>query len=185
MMLWLISLCWCDLKVLLWPHVTHMNLPFSHLYAGSFSILLLPWFTSILQPATCPEHRERERKVHQPIKKQQPRGVLQHLARGHRNTHLVLVEPVAAHTHFFLLPRLALKWLKGMNSCRGGWWMKRETPISLLQVSTERRPAASSWTHTAAQRQEVRLSLQIKRENCQPEWLIMFFAFIVGLFNNV
>lgn len=58
--------------------------------------------------------------------------------------------------------------------------MKRETPISLLQVSTERRPAASSRTHTAARRQEVQLSLQIQGEKCQPEC-----AFIAALFHNV
>lgn len=56
---------------------------------------LLPFYN---QPPA--QNTEREREVQRPIKKQLPRGVLQHPAGGLTNTHLVLVEPVAAHTHF-------------------------------------------------------------------------------------
>lgn len=64
---------------------------------------------------------------------------------------------------------------EGMNSCRGGWWMKRETPISPQQVSTERRGDLSeawSWPEAAAAGWEVRqCCLQIKIQICSLEFI--------------
>lgn len=58
-------------------------------------------------------------------------------------TEMQIVPELPVTQSFYPLPRLTVNEGKGMNSCRGGGWVKQETPISLMQVSTERRPIST------------------------------------------